>query len=48
MVLAVGLGQHPLGIFVFNIHLLAHLRRRQLAAQVFSCHTHTNTQPQHV
>lgn len=39
----------PPHVFVLNIHLLAHLRQRQLAAQVFfSFHTHTDTQPQHV
>lgn len=38
----------PPHVFVLNIHLLAHLRQRHLAAQVFSFHTHTDTQPQHV
>lgn len=39
-------------VFVLNIHLLVRLRRRQRAAQAitlsFSCHTHSDTQPQHV
>lgn len=43
---------HPpsfLPLFLFkHIHLLAHLWQHQLAAQAFSFHTHTDTQPQHV
>lgn len=35
-------------VYVLNIHLLAHLWQYQLVAQVFSFHTHDDTQPQHV